>query len=298
MLKKKGIIFLCLIIFINLFTSMVLAESNFLWQIEDIDSNIYIMGSIHALPEGHYPLSDTVENAFAESDYLAVEVNVLELNEDEILQIVMEHGYYQAGETLADNIDEDLVSLIEERLQGFGIPEEMIFQFMQSKPWYLNIILADLEISTANFHFDHGVDMYFLLKALEQDKEILELETMESQLLAMVNMSPELQEEALRVELESTVSVEELLDDLLTAWLEADTAQMSDLIFEDLYQNPELEEYYTIMFDDRDLLMTDKIEEYIDEGKDVFVVVGAGHLVNKNGILLLLEERGYSLRQM
>jgi uncharacterized protein YbaP (TraB family) len=49
--------------------------------------------------------------------------------------------------------------------------------------------------------------------------------------------------------------------------------------------------------DERDLLMTDKIEEFLnaDNGETYFVVVGALHLAGDNSIADLLETRGYSV---
>ena len=52
-----------------------------------------------------------------------------------------------------------------------------------------------------------------------------------------------------------------------------------------------------LAMDERDLLMTDKIEEFLneDDGETYFVVVGALHLAGENSIIDLLETRGYSV---
>ena len=41
-----------------------------------------------------------------------------------------------------------------------------------------------------------------------------------------------------------------------------------------------------------------QIEKFIEQGDDTLVVVGAAHLVGKNGIIELLKARGYRLEQM
>ena len=56
-------------------------------------------------------------------------------------------------------------------------------------------------------------------------------------------------------------------------------------------------EYEKIMFDDRNLNMADKAEEYLKTGKTTFYIVGAGHMVGETGIIKLLRDRGYTVVQ-
>jgi uncharacterized protein YbaP (TraB family) len=51
------------------------------------------------------------------------------------------------------------------------------------------------------------------------------------------------------------------------------------------------------MFDDRNLNMADKAEEYLKTGKTTFYIVGAGHMVGETGIIKLLRDRGYTVVQ-
>jgi uncharacterized protein YbaP (TraB family) len=39
------------------------------------------------------------------------------------------------------------------------------------------------------------------------------------------------------------------------------------------------------------------IEELIEDGRDVLVIVGAGHLVGDQGLVRMLENRGHLLEQ-
>jgi hypothetical protein len=43
--------------------------------------------------------------------------------------------------------------------------------------------------------------------------------------------------------------------------------------------------------------MTEKIDGYLRKGETVFIVVGAAHLVGKDGILERLREKGYAVEQ-
>jgi len=44
--------------------------------------------------------------------------------------------------------------------------------------------------------------------------------------------------------------------------------------------------------------MTSKIEGYLNSNGSYFVIVGAGHLVGKRGIVELLKNKGYGVEQL
>lgn len=57
-------------------------------------------------------------------------------------------------------------------------------------------------------------------------------------------------------------------------------------------------EYYKIMLTDRNIGMTNKIDELIKDGKNHTVAVGAAHFIGEDGILKLLEEKGYKITRV
>ena len=50
--------------------------SNLLWKISDNNSSVWILGSIHYADSSFYPLSKVIEQAFQESETLAVEMDI------------------------------------------------------------------------------------------------------------------------------------------------------------------------------------------------------------------------------
>ena len=50
------------------------------------------------------------------------------------------------------------------------------------------------------------------------------------------------------------------------------------------------------MLDDRNIGMKDKLEEYFNNGYDVFYMVGAAHLLGDKGIAKLVEQDGYTVK--
>ena len=89
------------------------------------------------------------------------------------------------------------------------------------------------------------------------------------------------------------------MDRLVGSWKRGDAAALNKLVIEDeLAKNPEYGELFERMFDDRNHDMTEKILALQREGGTYFVVVGAGHLVGKEGIIALLARQGQQPRQL
>jgi len=66
-----------------------------------------------------------------------------------------------------------------------------------------------------------------------------------------------------------------------------------------LSDDPGLTPIYEKLVDERNKIMAGKVQEYLDATDgSYFVVVGAGHLVGKTGIVQLLREKGYSVEQL
>ena len=56
--------------------------------------------------------------------------------------------------------------------------------------------------------------------------------------------------------------------------------------------------FFKMMVADRNRSWIPKIEELLNAKGDALVVVGAAHLVGKQGLVALLEAKGYSVEQM
>ncbi|MBQ1436598.1 MAG: TraB/GumN family protein, partial [Ruminococcus sp.] len=57
-------------------------------------------------------------------------------------------------------------------------------------------------------------------------------------------------------------------------------------------------DYQKTMLTDRNVGMADKAEEYLASGKNVFVAVGAGHMVSDEGVVQLLKNRGCKVERV
>ena len=52
------------------------------------------------------------------------------------------------------------------------------------------------------------------------------------------------------------------------------------------------------MLQDRNLRMADAAEQFLKGKEAAFVVVGAAHMVGRDGVISILEKRGYKVEQV
>ena len=84
----------------------------------------------------------------------------------------------------------------------------------------------------------------------------------------------------------------------MEAWKRGNQPALERLIADSFAGGSTYDRLYRVLFTDRNLAMADKIEAMMRTGKTYFVVVGAGHLVGDDGIVSLLDARGYSLQRL
>jgi len=88
------------------------------------------------------------------------------------------------------------------------------------------------------------------------------------------------------------------VEEMVKAWSEGSAFKMEKILYESIQKFPGLRYIYKKLIDDRNEKMVEKIESFLKRGKKFFIVIGAGHLVGKKGIIQLLRNRGVNLTQL
>ncbi|MFW5996141.1 MAG: TraB/GumN family protein [Halanaerobiaceae bacterium] len=268
---------------------------SFAWEISDEENTIYVMGSIHFMPEGTFPLSESVEEAFADSEKLIVQANLLEVEEEELNNYYRKEGFYEDGQTLSDSLSESVFSQLKEELSDLNIPLSGVDQF---QPWHMAQTLETQKISDLDYSLDLSVELYFLEKAQEDGKEIIELEPYLEQLDFVSNFSPELQEKYLQSILLEFEEDGDRLYKILDAWEKGEREKMEETLFGVRNKKQDLENFYHKYYDERNKKMAEEIENIMDEGEQTFVVLGAEHLVGKDNVLEFFRDKEHEIKQI
>jgi len=269
-------------------------QRSFLWQVTSGSGTVYLLGSIHLATPDLYPLADQIENAFDECPDIAVEFDITTVDEAHLTRLMMQKGMYPQGDALYRNIPRDLYEDADELLEEVGAD---IFLFNSFEPWVVALEIESLLVMSYGYTGENGVDLYFLNRAHSEGKEIHELESAEYQ----INLLDGLPEHLQVILLEETVThppTRENLDDMFQAWTNGDVEAFRSLADDHSTENDDLVQLYQLIDDERNILMTEKIEGFLQGNECCFVVVGAAHLAGSNSIVEILQDKGYSVTQL
>ena len=264
---------------------------SFLWKVQSGTRLVYLAGSVHALSPDVYPLSPAFERAFTASDTLVEEIDLSEADLLTLAPTILAKGMYVDGRRFDSVVSKETAVLVAARLKEAGLPSEM-FQVM--KPWMVMLTVAALEAQKAGLDPNLGLDKHFFDRAKAAGKTIIGLETTESQIDRLDTMSESLQEQMLRSSLSEAETARNSLKTIVAAWRRGDSATLEKTLLSDFTEYPAA---YKSLIVERNNNWIPQIDACLARPKPCMVVVGAAHLVGPDGLLTLLQRKGYKIEQ-
>lgn len=306
----------------HVYDALDAASKGFLWEIESGENTVYLLGSVHMADYDIYPFSNKMLEAFAKSDLLGVELDML-LPAEDINMLLLQYGVYMDGTSLKDHVSEETYEKTVEVAVNYGYTEEIISLF---KPWAIYTMFSALTTSSASIDdlvlaASLGIDRKFLVDAYMMGKPIVELEGYDVQLGILDSFSDELAEYLLVSTMDTIsglmegqdVGDDDTLDVVLDYWHEGDVdifmkeiapllvaAETPDMGEEDKEVLQLMEEYVYKLITLRDKGMAEKIDGFLKgEGSTTyFVVVGTAHYISEYSVIDILKDMGYEINQI
>jgi uncharacterized protein len=155
-------------------------------------------------------------------------------------------------------------------------------------------MLNQLEVAKLGFDPTFGVDLQLAKRALTDHKDIIGLETIEEQIEIFAHLSIEERRHYVLYSLAEVDNIARGLDAIVSAWRTGDTNVLEQLLSKGLEKFPNL---YSKLTTDRNRKWLPTITGLLNDDHDCLVVVGALHLVGKDGIVELLQRQGYQVVQ-
>ncbi len=270
-------------------------EKHFLWKATRNQESVFLLGSIHVGRRDMYPLSTSIMDAFYKSDVLMVEVNTEGINQLELAQQVSQIGMYPQGTTLESQIPSEVWEKLVATAKALKVPEILL---QNQKPWLASMTLATAMMSKSGYQAEFGIDKHFLKQATAANKEIVELESVTSQMQLFSSFTEKEQLSLLSNGLNELQQGSVLLDKLVSAWIQGDHDAIDKLSRENMGINGKDSSLYKAMIIDRNISMAEKILKAIKDKRKYYVVVGAAHLVGAQGIPALLKEQGFTIEEL
>ena len=287
-----------IVISILLLATFLYAEENqtenenvCIWKIESDSNTVYLMGSIHFLKEADYPLDDRYDQCFEDAENVVFELNFDSTQTPAFQQYTVMKAFYPQGETFQGSVSDSTYNLVKDQLLELGIHIEKLNSF---QPWFIAVTMLSLKLQKIGFDPKLGVDMHFFEQAKEAQKNIIGLESPEYQLDLLSTLGGEDQEDFILNTMDQFHEIESGFQDLVNAWDVGDLEKLDELLNKGFEEYPALKQSLLI---DRNYNWLDDVIGYTKDNEDYLVIVGSGHLAGEEGLVELLEAKGYSVER-
>ena len=272
-------------------TQAAASGKSFLWKVQSGAAVLYLAGSVHALDKSVYPLSPAFQRAFDASGALVEEIDLAEGSALGAAPMLLGKGLFQDGQTIDRVVSRETLALVTARLKDTPMGMDLIATM---KPWMVDMLLTAIEVQEAGLDINLGLDKYFFDQAVAAGKETIPLETAESQLDRMDRLPLAVQEQMLRGTLRGLESNRGALTTVVTAWKRGDIASMERLLLSEFAGLPAA---YQSLVVERNRNWMPQLDACLARRSPCLVVVGAAHLVGPDGLLALLQRKGYRVEQ-
>lgn len=275
-----------------------------LYKITDDDGDVcWLFGSIHVGTEDMYPLPEYVTSAFDSSDALAVEFDIIKYETDTSAQMKSLSKLVYPNGKIESVIGTETYTEAVEILTDCGIYSSVLDMYM---PVFWANIIDSIIYEEMGIDFSLGIDRHMINLAYDADKPVYDIESAALQYEALSSFSWELQAAELKSAMaryNNKDNVQSELAYLVEIWSVGNVSILEEYMFSAIKSGTEedralSEEYNKIMLTDRNVHMASYIEDALDSGEEVFVCVGAAHLVGNDGIARILKDAGYTVKAM
>jgi uncharacterized protein YbaP (TraB family) len=252
-------------------------------------ATVYLLGSVHLLNADAATLPPEVDSAFARARSVTFETSL-----DSAMARgaeMMMRGRYSDGKTLRGTMSPAHAAKADSLLHAYGLSLDQVNGL---KPWLVSLVMAQLAMQRLNFQPQYGVDMQLNARAKQASKPVLGLESVDFQMGLFDALTPADQERML-VESDGPEATAKQLGAIRDAWSHGDAAGLDSMINARMADAPTLLDALVL---NRNRSWIPKIETMLQGSDDALVVVGAGHLVGKQGVVALLKAKGYTIEQM
>jgi uncharacterized protein len=264
---------------------------NTFWEVSGKHNTVWLFGSVHVLHSSNTSLPQVANTAYGNAEKVVEELIIDEVLADLAGDAGQKLQFLPEGQTLSGVLGPELLAKLQDEARRLGIDLDFMSRM---QPWFVAQQIESLRMLRAGFNPLNGVDMQIAMRARQDGKPILGLETTADQLGIFAGLSMEEQREFLRATLEETDSGAQLRE-LMDAWRNGDLKTLQSALRKGAEESPVLFRKLTV---ERNLRWMPQIEKMLqDQGNDYLVVAGALHMVGREGLVEMLRRKGYKVVQ-
>lgn len=273
-------IFLCVHLF---------AQSS-VWKISDKHNHtMYIGGTIHVLRSSDFPLPKEFDEAYIKSDYVVFETDLSLAYSQTLQRELAQKMMLPPNQNLSTILSAKTYAKLKDYVNEQGYKIE-IFDYMQ--PWAVMLTLSQLKLSSIGID-QNGVDSYYNQRSLSDSLPQRYLESIEEQSAILTQIGKGEEDAVVLQTLRDMKEFPVMMEWMVKEWREGKTERLKrELVDEMRNSSPKM---YRIILKQRNEAWMPKLLNMLHEEKRGFVLVGAMHLLGKDGLLERLKTEGYKV---
>ena len=261
------------------------------WQVSRKGNTLFLGGSIHILRDTDFPLPKEYDQAFSKSSILVLEADIEQMAGEEITQYITSRMLLPDDITLQLILDTDTYETLRVKCNEYGFTINNVSKF---KPSMVITILTLFQIQEFGFT-RQGVDIHYLEMARSENKPVEYLETVKTQIDALVAMGDGYENDYVRYSLNDLENTENGITTLLTDWRRGAASSTETTLAEMKEKWPEI---YKTMLTDRNAAWMPQLEKFLASEQVYFVIVGLAHLHGPDGLLRHLKKSGCKVKRV
>lgn len=256
-----------------------------MWVIRDKDSTLYLFGSIHAMREDADWLTPAIRQRFDASGEVWLEIANIG-DTAQIHQVARKYMLNPANDMTA-GLSEDEVHDLDRRLAAYGMSSQGMMGWHK---WAIGLILMQRQLVDMGLEPDNGIDVTFDRRAKAMSMSVKGFETMDQQMQVLSPRNDAEDIESLRMTLKEMDETPEIIDSLITGWLNGDEATLRHYLVDKLKaDDPDGYQRYLV---GRNAAWVPQIERILAGKGTVFIAVGTAHLVGPDSLIAMLKKDG------
>ena len=274
-----------------LFVAFSHAKS-FIWQVTKGAESFYLGGTIHVLNDDDLPLPKAFDESYKKSQALILEVDFEEMQAPEFQRQSLEKMFYPFGESIVNKLDKKT----EKKLRAYAKANDVnLSQIQRMRAGFLSVMITLNELAQLN-DLQDGVDQRYFHLAKRDRKPVIGLESADEQLSMLSHLGEGYESEFIEQALADTKNVSAVMRGMKKAWREGDVRAFERTVIKPMRKN--FPKVYNDLFVKRNQRWMPTLLDALNPELNELVLVGAGHLIGKEGLLAMLEKQGFTLTQL
>ena len=261
-----------------------------IWYVKDHDSTLYLFGTVHLLSADFDWIRGDLETIFREAGTVFFEIDTGDSAQIQATVLTQSLGFRSDGLRLSGQLDSYQLKLLDAAANNGGLP---VATLDNMKPWLASEFLTVAAAANSGLRPELSADEALKSRAAAQGKNIIYLDTMESQIMRAAKLPDFVQMKLLNDTLEGFNTLGSDLTKVAQAWSVGQTNYLTrELIEETKNRSPD---FYQTYFDDVNREWIKPLMQFLEDGGTGFAAIGIGHLLGEDSVQALLEDQGYEV---